>query len=84
MIYTDKNSYESLCEGVTLNSGDLRLAVIKEEVEKLNGGVSPTCYASSSSFCVNSDLATTGSFCVDFGGYAGDTLGECDTSYICH
>lgn len=69
MIYHDDNSYANICSGGTLNDSILSLRIIKEDAYKFTR-LNPTCFASATSYCVQSSLVTSGYYCVDSTGVA--------------
>lgn len=80
-IYSDEGSYSSVCSSEELNDSDdyPNLKTIREETEKVNGGVTPSCSLSvdNNDFCVTSPLATGGTLCVDSSGYVGEEKTDC-------
>ena len=71
-IHTNENSYESVCVGGTINESYASLKVIEDDVNKFIGS-DPVCYASTDSYCVQSDLIRAGYYCVDSSGLAVET-----------
>ncbi len=78
-IYSDENTYSSICSGGELNGSDdyPNLKTIKSETEKMNGGETPLCSGDDSKFCVSSPLVAGDTICVDSSGYIGEDLSNC-------
>lgn len=79
--YDSASSYANVCASGDINTtgdfGRIRTSIIN------NGGSTRTCQASSSAFCAQSTLKSSGSWCLDSTGVAGSTA-ACDaTNYTC-
>lgn len=84
-IHNEDDSYAQLCSEGVLNSGRPNLAEIEREVKKRNGQQDIVCFATTDKFCVQSPLASTGHFCLDYTGRALETpTSQCnDSGYDC-
>ena len=76
MIYSDENSYETLCSGGTLNDADYSaLKTIEADVyEKI--GQNPKCYSAKTDYCVQVRLLLGDYFCIDSTGFSGKIDGD--------
>lgn len=72
LMYSDKNSYKSLCSNFSLNENapnyGADLAELENDIKETQGGVVDlSCYSSAESYCLEADLASSdrGRWCVD-------------------
>jgi prepilin-type N-terminal cleavage/methylation domain-containing protein len=89
LVKNDTDSYSSLCDASNTLCGDSiacpdnnftpQLKMIEDDVRNFSGNY-PTCYGDTDAYCVQSQLVPSGSgsYCVDFTGYAGTTQISCD------
>jgi len=78
IIYTDENSYESICAvDNTLNDSHPTLKMVEDDINRLIG-VDPTCYSERTAYCVQASLLSADGdyFCVDSTGFAGEIDGD--------
>lgn len=76
------NPLDALCDvDDTLNNANSNLNLVEIEIMKHNGNQPIDCFANEEAFCVQSPLATIGSYCLDSTGYAG-TIANCGTGNI--
>ena len=83
MIYTEKNSYASLCNpDGTLNDSNPVLKEVEDSVANITGAA-PVCHAQGKVYCIRTSLFTADYFCIDSTGLAvKQTSQECAANKI--
>ena len=81
--------YTNLCSGGGLNAGHSlygsQLGTIATDISTQNGGVAPTCAATSSQYCVSAKLASGGYACIsDAGSLMTTSTDPCTSWQGCH